>query len=83
MYTLLQRSLQMTNQLDQRDVIVVFDHAIYAKAPEIVLQKPEEFQRLAIWIESFHTICSFMAAIGKRFTDAGLGDILIDSSMVA
>ena len=83
MYTLLQRSLQMTNQLDHCDVVVVFDYAIYAKDPKIVLQKPKEFQRLAIGIESFHTICSFMAAIGKRFTDAGLGDILIDSSMVA
>lgn len=32
---------------------------------------------------AFHTICAFTAAIGKRFADAGLADILIESDIVA
>lgn len=63
-------------------MIIVFDQAIYAKALEIVWQNPEEFQRLVIRMGSFHTICSFMAAIGKRFGDAGLVDILMESGIV-
>lgn len=35
-YTVLQRSLQMADQLGQHDVIVVFDQAIYAKALEVL-----------------------------------------------
>ena len=31
---------------------------------------------------SFHTICSFLAAIGKRFGDAGLGDVVTESEVV-
>ena len=37
-YTLLQRSLQMANQLGKRDMVVVLNPAIYAKALEIRTQ---------------------------------------------
>ena len=81
-YTVLQRSLQMADQLGQHDVIVVFDQAIYAKALEGLWQKKDQFQRLVVRIGSFHTICAFLAAIGKRFGDAGLADVLVESGIV-
>ncbi|XP_078353866.1 uncharacterized protein LOC144638547 [Oculina patagonica] len=81
-YTVLQRSLQMAQQLGQRDVIVVFDQAIYAKALEVLWQNKDQFQRLVVRIGSFHTICAFFAAIGKRFGDAGLADVLMESGIV-
>ena len=30
----------------------------------------------------FHIFCSFMAPIGKRFGDAGLADVLVESEIV-
>ena len=33
-------------------------------------------------IGTFHTICAFLAAIGKRFGDAGLADVLMESGIV-
>ena len=81
-YTVLQRSLQMADQLGQHDVIVVFDQAIYAKALEVLWQNKDQFQRLVVRIGSFHTICAFLAAIGKRFGDAGLADVLVESGIV-
>lgn len=81
-YTILQQSLQMASQLGQRDAIVVFDQAIYAKALEVIWQNKEQFNRLVLRMGMFHTICAFMAAIGKRFGDAGLGDILMESGVV-
>lgn len=45
-------------------------------------QNQEQFQRLVVWIGSFHTICAFLAAIGKRFGDAGLADVLMESGIV-
>ena len=81
-YTLLRRSLQMADQLIQHDVIVVLDQAIYAKALEVIWQNQEQFRRLVVRLGSFHTICAFLAAIGKRFGDAGLADILVESGIV-
>ena len=73
----------MADQLGQHDVIVVFDQAIYAKALEVLWQNNDQFQRLVVRIGSFHTICAFLAAIGKRFGDAGLADVLVESGIVA
>lgn len=82
-YTVLQRSLDMADQLDQEDVIVVFDQAIYAKALEIMWQNEQRFRRLVIRMGAFHITCAYLAAIGKRFGDAGLSDVLIESGVVA
>ena len=81
-YTLLKRSLQMGDQLNQSDVMVVLDQAIYAKALEVIWQNQEQFRRMVVRMGSFHVMCAFMAAIGKRFGDAGLADILIESGVV-
>ncbi len=81
-YTVLEKSLQMANQLHQQDAIVVFDQAIYAKALEIIWKNQERFQRIVLRLGAFHTICAFSAAIGKRFGDAGLSDILVESGIV-
>ena len=82
-YTVLQRSLQIADQLGQHDVIIVLDQAIYAKALEVLWQNKDQFQRLVVRLGSFHTICAFLAAIGKRFGDAGLADVLMESGIVA
>ena len=74
--------LMLVNQLGQQDAIVVFDQAIYAKALKVIWQNQEQFDRLVLRMGTFHTICAFMAAIGKRFGDAGLGDILMESGVV-
>lgn len=81
-FTLLKRSLQMGDQLNQSDVVVVLDQAIYAKALEVIWQNQEQFRRMVVRMGSFHIMCAFMAAIGKRFGDAGLADILIESGVV-
>lgn len=81
-YTVLEKSLQMANQLHQHDAIVVFDQAIYAKALEIIWENQERFQRIVPRLGAFHTICAFSAAIGKRFGEAGLSDILVESGIV-
>ena len=82
MYTLLQRSLLIADQLGQQNVIVVFDQAIYAKALEVIWQNQVPFQRFVVRMGSFHMICSFLVAIGKRFGDAGLGDVVMESEIV-
>ena len=82
-YTLLKRSVTMGQKLGQHGIIIVMDQAIYAKAQEIVLQKSGEFQNVVLRMGSFHVITTFLVVIGKRFADAGLVDILIESGVVA
>ena len=53
-----------------------------AKALEVIWKNQEQFDHLVLRMETFHTICAFMVAIGKRFGDAGLGDILMESGVV-
>ena len=31
----------------------------------------------------FHTICTFLSVIGKRFQDAGLRDVMIESGIIS
>lgn len=81
-YTILKRSLQMASQLGQQDAIVVVDQPIYAKALEVMWQNKEEFDRLVVRMGAFHIICAFMSAIGKRFGDAGISDVLMESGVV-
>ena len=82
-YTVLQRSLDMADQLGQDDVIVVFDQAIYAKALEILWQNEQHFNRLVVRMGTFHITCAYLSTIGKRFGDAGLSDVLIESGVMA
>ncbi|CAC5376851.1 unnamed protein product [Mytilus coruscus] len=80
--TVLQRSVSIADKLGQRDVVIVFDQAIYAKPLEIIWQKPVEFECEVLRMGAFHTACAFMAVIGKRFGDAGLGDLLLESGVI-
>lgn len=81
-YTVLKRSLAMGDQLGQHDIIVVFDQAIYAKALDIIWKRPEEFDRIVICMGAFHISCALLAVIGKRFGDAGLSDLLVESEVI-
>lgn len=82
-YTILCRSLQMADQLGQRDMIIVFDQAIYVKALEIVWLNHQQFQRVVLRMGTIHTVSAFLAAIGKRVSGARLQDVLIESGIVA
>ena len=74
----------MADQIGQRDpVVVVCDLAIYAKAVEIMNKKENELGRIVLRLGAFHFACSFLGIIGKRFRDAGLENILIESDVIA
>ena len=82
-YTLIKRSVAMGKKLGQDDIIIVMDQAIYDKAQQIVLQKNKEFENIVLRMGSFHVIWTFFAVLGKRYADAGLADILIESGVGA
>ena len=68
------KSLQIKETLNLQSIVVVFDQALYAKATEIKWKQRAQFNDLVLRMDVFHTICTFLSVIGKRFKDAGLRD---------
>ena len=82
-YQVLTKSLQIKDTLNLQSIVVVFDQALYAKATEIKWKHREQFKDLVLRMGVFHTICTFLSEIGKRFQDAGLRDVIIESGVIA
>ncbi|XP_046569800.1 uncharacterized protein LOC124278096 [Haliotis rubra] len=81
---ILEKSLLIANSLNLSAIVLVMDQAIYARAQEIRWNGRQEFRdQLVIRLGEFHTAMAFLGAIGKRFGDAGLRDIAIESNLVA
>eukprot|EP00058_Branchiostoma_floridae_P000977 XP_002586465.1 hypothetical protein BRAFLDRAFT_106667 [Branchiostoma floridae] len=82
-YEILRQSLVIKDQLQLKKIVCVFDQAIYAKATEVMWKHKDIFKPIVIRMGSFHTSCTLLAIIGKRFQDAGLRDLAIESGVVA
>ena len=82
-HEMLCQALKIKEQLSLDHVILVCDQAIYAKATEVAWAHQEKFKSVILRLGTFHTICTFLAVIGKRFGDAGLTDVAIESGVVA
>ena len=87
MYTVnevLNQSLSIMQSLNQTKIVCVFDQALYATAVEITWKHPDKFQNTIIdRLGVFHTICTLLSTIGKRFQDAVLRDLCIESGVIA
>lgn len=79
----LKESLSIKESLGLRNLVCVFDQAMYAKVVEITWKHPEEFCSIIVRMGDFHTICTHLAIIGKRFQDAGLRDLCVESGVIA
>ncbi|KAL8606728.1 hypothetical protein ACOMHN_018762 [Nucella lapillus] len=69
--------------LDLDNIVIVLDQALYAKATEIVWREREKYRHLLLRLGTFHTIMTVLAIVGKRFQDAGLGDLCVESGILA
>ena len=77
------RSLAMAERMQVHQIVMVFDLAIYAKVQQIRRANDIYKERFVVRLGEFHAIMSFLSVIGKRFGDAGLRDIAIESGLVA
>ena len=81
--TILKRSVQIADRHELDHIVLVFDQAIHGKAQQIRWKDEDLTKRLVIRLGEFHTCMSYLGILGKRFGDAGLQDILIESEVVA
>ena len=81
-HEVLNRTLSIKESLQLNSIVCVFDQALYAKAAEIVW-KHEKFKNIIIRMGVFHTICNLISILGKRFQNAGLRDLCVESGVIA
>ncbi|KAK3748766.1 hypothetical protein QZH41_000790 [Actinostola sp. cb2023] len=69
-HEVLVRSLKIKEVLHLKSIVLlVFDQALYAKATEIAW-KHDKFKDIVIRMGMFHTVCTLLSILGKRFQDA-------------
>ncbi|CAB4021897.1 Hypothetical predicted protein [Paramuricea clavata] len=73
------KAQNICSSLQQRDMVITFDLAIYAKAKQIQWKFPEEFSDTVIRMGGFHIALNFLAVLGKKYQNSGLEDVLIES----
>ena len=83
-FEILNQSLKIkdTLKLQATYVVVVFDQVLSAKAAEIKWKLTDRFRSIVLRMGAFHTICTFLGIIGKRFQDVRLKDICIESGVI-
>jgi len=79
----LSQSLKIKDVLRLNAVVVIFDKAMYAKAMEIKWKHKEQFRDIIVRMGACHTICTLLGIIGKRFQDAGLRNLCVESQVIA
>ena len=72
LYTALQQSIKIADELSLEKVVLVFDEAIYAKIQQIRWKDERFISRFIVRLGDIHATMSFLSAIGKLFGDAGL-----------
>ena len=80
----LTQALKIKESLGLKEIVCVFDQALYAKAADITWKHPDKFQPIVLRMGMmFHMSCNFLGIIGKRFLDAGLRDLAVESEVIA
>jgi len=69
--------------LNQPEIVVVLDQALYAKACEVAWKHKDLYAEVLLRLGTFQPIFNLLSIIGKRFQDAGLRDTCTESGIIA
>ena len=64
-------------------VLLVGDQPVCALIVQIKYENQELFDWILPFLGPFHTQCSFMSAINKRFNGSGLSDFLVAAVVIS
>ena len=81
--TVLDRCLKIKEQLRLNYIVCVFDQAIYCKAMELKWKYPDKYKDCIVMLGIFHMIMMYLGVISKKFSDASLKDLIIQSNVLA
>ena len=80
---IMKNALEIADNLDLDEVPVCLDQALYAKATEVAWKEPVKYKKDVLTMGIFHTICTMLAIMGKRFREAGLRDLAVESGIIS
>ena len=66
-----------------KSIVLVFDQTLNAKATEVQWKQSERFKDIVLRMRVFHTACTLLSIIGKRFQDAVLRGLCVESGVIA
>ena len=75
-------SEEASHEVGQQYVITTFDLGVCMKAFPLMWNKPEVYKHHIVMLGSFHVICAFLKAIGKKMNGSGISDILIEANLI-
>ena len=78
--------MRMNKVMDQKGipfVRLVGDQPVYTLIVLIRYENKPIFDKVTPILGPFHTQCSFINAINKRFTGSGLSDIIVSANIIA
>jgi hypothetical protein len=79
----LQESQKVSEVVGQKYTFVTFDLAVAKKAYSITWQNPAMYKETIIHLGAFHTLASYLGALGKRLRGSGFSEIVIESGICA
>ena len=77
------RALKIIETLKLSTMVWLFDQAIYSKAIEIKWKEQHKFKNVFVMMGMFHLLMMFMHVLSKRFSAAGIRDILVQSNTIS
>ena len=79
----MQLSMEASARHAQKYSFITMDLAAAKIAFDVKWQQPETFRNVIIHLGGFHTMCSYMGAIGKMMCGSGFEDVLMESGVCA
>lgn len=80
---ILQVSQDATKETGQSTTFVTFDLAVARKAYALIWQNPESYKHVFVHLGVFHTMMSYLGAVGKLMKGSGLEEIVIEAGLCA
>jgi len=79
----LKLAMDITQQIGQDHTFVTFDLAAAKLALNLVWADSDKYKSVTVHLGAFHTMCSYMGAIGRMMTGSGFEEVVINSGVCA
>ena len=75
-------SEEASHEVGQKYIITTFDLGVCMRAFPLMWNRPEQYKYHIVMLGSFHVICAFLKALGKKMCGSGIADIFIEAGLI-
>jgi NhaP-type Na+/H+ or K+/H+ antiporter len=69
----LNQSINIMHSLELNTIVLCIQPTLFSKAAEVVWKHLEKFKGITLRLGVFHTICTLLSSVGKRFQGGDYG----------